>query len=187
MNKKRGEFGYLKAKKKKSLLGTFAMALAGFVIFFLGLFLNDMSKQNIFTIIAVLFVLPGAKFLVGYIVVFPYHAVSKERFDRVKEKMPENAQLYTDMVITSAEKVMHLDFAVVGNGQVIALTGPEKQDLAYVRNYLTKGVHNWGTEYKVKILDSEKRFLLEVSAMQVKEADKTEEDRVKSFLISLVV
>ena len=63
MNKKRGEYGYIAARKKKTLLGTIIIALIGVAIFLVGLFLNKMSNRNLFTIIAVLAVLPAAKHL----------------------------------------------------------------------------------------------------------------------------
>lgn len=187
MKTKRGEFGYITARKRKALLGTLLMVLIGLSVFLTGLFLNNMSNRNIFTIVAVLFVLPGAKFLVAYIVTFPYHSTSKERYDQVLEVLPEQTELYTDLVITSSEKVMHLDFIVIGNGQVIGLLGKGKQELSYVRKYLVSGIHNWGTDYKVKIVDSEKMFLNEVSKIDIKEVNKEEEENVKSYITSLVV
>lgn len=183
----RGDFGYIHAKKKKSFIGVFCMVLLGVAIFMLGLFLNKMSNRNVFTVIAVLFVLPGAKFLVALIVTMPYQSVTKKRYERVQEKLVSGAVLYTDMVITSPEKIMHLDFAVVGNGQVLALLGKGKQELTYVKKYLTDGVRNWGSGYTVKILDSEKAFLSDVAAMKEKEVDKEEEEKVRSYLISLIV
>lgn len=187
MKIKRGDFGYIKAKKRRSLTGTLLMVLIGVVIFLAGLFLNKMSNRNVFTVIAVLFVLPGAKFLVAYIVTFPYQSVSRERYDKVSKLLPEGMTLYTDLVITSAEKVMNLDFIAIGNGQVIGLTGPKKQELSYIRKYLTKGVQNWGEGYKVKIVDSEKTFLKELTRVELCEMDEEEEDNVKSYFTSLIV
>lgn len=187
MKTKPGEFGYIIARKRKALLGTLIMVLIGLAVFLTGLLLNNMSNRNIFTVIAVLFALPGAKFLVAYIVTFPYHSVSKERYDKVSEILPEKTELYTDLVITSSEKVMHLDFIVVGNGHVIGLLGEGKQELSYVRKYLTNGVHNWGTDYKVKIVDSEKTFLNEVSKIDIIDVDEEEEEHVKSYITALIV
>ena len=187
MKIERGDFGYIQARKRKALLGTILMAVIGVAIFVTGLLLNKMSNRSVFTIIAVLFVLPGAKFLVAYIVTFPYQSVSRERYDKVKSALTENMTLYTDLVITSSEKVMHLDFIAVGNGQVIGLVGPKKQDIAYIRKYLTGGVQNWGTGYKVKIVDNEKTFLGELSRVEACEVDPKEEKEVKSFVTSLVV
>lgn len=187
MNKKRGEYGYIAARKKKTLLGTIIIALIGVAIFFVGLFLNKMSNRNLFTIIAVLAVLPAAKQLVAFIVLFPFKTTQKERYQKAKDMIGEEMKLYSDLVITSPEKIMHLDLAAVGNGQVICLLGQGKQELNYVRKYLTEGVHNWGRNYKVKVVDSEKTFLGELSKVQPVEVDRDEEDKVNSYLLSLIV
>lgn len=187
MKVKRGEFGYIKARKKRALLGVLTMVAIGVAIFLLGLILNKMSNRNIFTVIAVLFALPGAKYLVAFIVMFPYQSVTRLRYENVEKKLAPGAVLYTDLVITSSEKVMHLDFVVVGNGQVLAVLGNGKQELTYVRKYLIDGVRNWGSGYTVRITDSEKSFLADVAAMKEKEVDEEEERKVKSYLTSLIV
>lgn len=187
MKAKRGEFGYITAKKRRSLFGLLLMALIGVSIFLIGLFLNGMSNRNIFTVIAVCFALPGAKFLVGFIITFPYHSVSEERYEKAKEILPEGTELLTDLVITSSEKVMHLDFVVIGNGQVIALLGNGKQELDYVRKYVAGGVHNWGPRYKVKIVENEKTFINEVMKIEQKEVDAEEQERVKSYFTAITV
>ena len=76
--------GYIEAKKKRSILLTLLMALLGIVVFLVGFFLNEMSNRNIFTVAAILFVLPGAKFLVGFIVVFPYRSEAGKDMKRLK-------------------------------------------------------------------------------------------------------
>lgn len=183
----RGELGYLEYKKKKALAGTIAMAVAGIIVFLTGYFLNNMSNRNIFTIFAVLFVLPGAKFLVAYIVAFPYHTVGKERYDKIKTHVAEGMELYTDLVITSSEKVMSLDFVAVGNNSVIGLTRDKKVEISYIRKYLTQGVANWGDGYKVKIVESEKLFLSELDNIKNVQTDEEQEKNVKSYIISLIV
>jgi len=184
---RKGDRGYIEAKKKRSIIFTLLMALFGVIVFLVGYFLNDMSNKNIFTVIAVLFALPGAKFLVGFIVVFPYHSVSKERYDKVSRHVGEGMQLYTDLVITSTEKVMELDFAAIGNNQVICLVGKAGQDIGYIRKYLSGGVANWGSGYKVKVVDSEKIFINELDCVSKAEIDEEEEENVKSYLTSLIV
>lgn len=184
---KKGEYGYIQNRKKHTIQGVAAMAALGIAVYLLGLFLNDMSGRNIFTVIAVLFALPGAKWLVGFIVIFPYHSVEQERYERVQERIPDGMELYTDLVITSSEKIMHLDFLAVGQKQVIALLGDGKQELSYVRKYLSDGVGKWGNGYKVKIVDSEKIFLQELGGVNSVEADQEEEELVKSYLLSLIV
>lgn len=191
MGQKRGEFGYIRAKKKKTLLLTVLFTVVAIAIYVLGLFLNHMSRQNIFTVIAVLGVLPTVKQIVGFIVVFPYSSVPKEQYDRVCGVVPQGMQLMTDLVITSPDKIMHLDYMAVGNKQVVALLGNGKQETAYVLEYLSKGVANWGTDYKVRILEQEKKFLRELSQVHpiasMNETEKEEEEQVLSYLTSLIV
>lgn len=195
---KKGEFGYIAKRKKRTIVMSFMILLIAVIIFVAGLLLNKMSKANIFTILAVLCVLPWAKQIVALVVLFPYHSVSRERYEKVKTAVkgridgdtdsddPEPVRLYTDLVITSSEKIMNLDFVVVGYGQVIALVGKKGQDVAYIRQYLSKGVAQWG-DYKVKIVESEKLFLKDVEGLQPNQTNPEERENVNSYLRSLIV
>ena len=46
---------------------------------------------------------------------------------------------------------------------------------------------NWGDNYKVKIVESEKLFLNELDNVKVVEADEEQEENVKSYIVSLIV
>ena len=186
MSIEKGCAGYINRRKKNAFIGVLCMALIGIIVFIVGLFLNNMSNRNIFTVAAVLFVLPGAKYLVRFIVMFPYHSIGEERYNKIKEYLDEGMQLYTDLIITSSEKVMFLDFIVIGNNHVIGLIG-KGQDLSYIRKYLSKGVLNWGDSYKVKIVDSEKVFINELKNIEPADVDEEEENNVKSYITSLIV
>lgn len=185
----KGGFGYISRRKKRILLWCVLILLVAVAIFLTGYFLNHQSRANIFTVLAILCVLPWAKQVVALVVLFPYRSVSRERYDKVSALVQEPVKLYTDLVITSPERIMNLDFAVVGNGQVVALVGKKGQDVAYIRNYLTQGVANWG-DYKVKVLESEKLFLQEVRQLsdgEDREENEEEAQRVNSYLYSLIV
>ena len=81
---------------------------------------------------------------------------------------------------------MNLDFAVVGAGHVIALIGKDGQDVSYIREYLTNGVHQWG-DFQVQIVTSEKLFFKEVERMQEHEVTAEEAENVDSYIRSLIV
>ena len=118
---------------------------------------------------------------------FPYHSVDKQLYNKAKEHTGNKMQLYADMLITSPEKVMYLEFIAVGSKPIVALATGKKQEIQYIRKYLSDGVANWGEGYKVKILDNEKSFLREIDNVAVQEADEEEEANVKSYITSLVV
>lgn len=186
----KGSFGYINKKKKRKIIMVVVIILIALAIFAVGLLLNKMSRANIFTVLAILCVLPWAKQLVALIVLFPYHSVSSERYERALKSIEVNGmqdlKLYTDLVITSPDKVMNLDFAVVGAGHVIALVGKSGQDVSYIREYLTNGVHQWG-DFQVQIVTSEKLFLKEVERMQLRLVSEEDAERVDSYLRSLIV
>lgn len=156
----RGSFGYIKKKKRRHAGMVLLLLLIGVIIFIIGLFIHKFDRANICTVMAVLMVLPAAKNLVTCIVVFPYKSVSKERYDKISELAGDNAILMTDMVITSPEKVMNLDFVLITDNQVLGLVGKAKQDSAYIEKYLKSSLKENGVDgFVVKIFEDENQFI----------------------------
>lgn len=198
----KGDFGYISSEKRKYLFKIILYLLIAAGIFVLGLFLNKFSITNIFTVAAILVVLPWARAVVGYVVFIPYKSVSRERYDKVKALVSKNQRLYADMVVTSPETSMGLDFLVKGNGAVIGLMcktkkgfatslvlGKDGQDIKYVQNYISKGCRNWAPDYRVKIYENEleDKFLREIKDMEDREVNPKEEEDLLGFLHSIIV
>lgn len=193
----KGDWDYISRRRNRQLLYTFLLAMVGVIIFLVGYFLNKRQTSNIFTIVAMLMALPGAKTLVGAIILFPYHDVSKERYEQVK-KIVEKQQstLFSSVVFTSAEKVMNLDFLVVGYGEVLCLfpqkgkkysPDSKKKELVYIKSYLQNGVANWSDRVSVRIFEEEKAFFKALTGMKRKEVSEEEMQAVLSYLVSLIV
>jgi hypothetical protein len=187
----KGTFGYINKQKKRKIIGIVLYLLLAVAIYLVGLFLNKMEQANIFTVFAILCVLPWAKQVVALVVFFPYHSVSKERYEKVQAQVTcgEDEKLYTDLVITSQDKIMHLDFLFVGKGHVVALVGKKGQDVAYIRKYLSDGVKQWA-DFTVKVVESEKVFLAEAGKEKVTPKDRgtkggnmTAEKQGKTFTV----
>lgn len=185
--KKKGEYGYIAKSKRIDVIKMIIYVGIALAIFVLGLFLNKMSYQNIFTMVAILFVLPWARVLVEFIVFFPYKTPEKEKYDKVEKAIGEDTVLASDMVITSTEKSMGLDFLVMGNGYVIGVIMNQKQDVDEIQNYLRKGVNNWSDKYRVKIYGKYDEFLKDVKEAKGKEISEKERENVEKFIFSLVV
>lgn len=162
----KGTHGYIKYKKNKQLRDTISIALVGIIIFVVGYLLNDNSKNNVFTIIAILLALPGAKMLVGYIVVAPYRSMNDKEYEQVCKVISPNAAMISDLVITSPDKVMNLDLVVVDNHHVIALQGKEGQDISYIQTYLMRTIKNQGYSFEVKVLTDFSEFLSRVKTLE---------------------
>lgn len=189
MKLQRGDYGYIREKKKSQFAGMLLMIILGIGIFTAGLLLNKMSKANIFTVAAVLLTLPGANYLTKLVVLFPYHTAEKEMYDKVKNMIPKENVLLCDMVITSSEKVMNLDFVIVSDSSVIGVVGRKGQDIPYINQYLAKGVRNWGDGYRVKVCETYEGFEKEIKREMKRESTGTakEKEEVLAYIRSLIV
>lgn len=172
----RGSFGYIKRKKKRQIIMILVLILAAVIIFMTGLFLNKFDRANVCTVLSILFVLPIVKILVIYIVLFPYKSVPEELYNRIKNIVCENAILMTDMVITSPDKSMGLDFIVITDNQVIGIIGKKKQDIKYIEDYLKKSLkENKIDGFTVKIFDDYTQFERCLSDKKFDKNDRQEE------------
>lgn len=185
------EYGYIDYRKKRQLFMTVLMVIIGILIYILGCALNKGENTNVFTVAAILMVLPGAKYLVNFVVLFPFHTPAKEEYEKLKAFEKEGTCLYSDLVITSPEKVMNLDFLLLKEGCVMGVIGKKSQELPYIQKYLSTGVRNWGTNYRVKIYGNYKELLkgVEEAGFKKETAIKDEKEflSVEAYLKSLIV
>ena len=154
----RGEYGYLKQRKNKALVGTFLMVLIGVAIFGLGLLLNKMEATNIFTVVAICMVMPAAKFFVSYVVMFPYQPITPETGERLASYAKAGDTVLYDVVFTSSEKVMHLDCIFVTGHQIIGYTSRAKDNIQIMQEYLKKECKLRCISYAVYIVAEEKQI-----------------------------
>lgn len=183
----KGSFEYIKQRKKRQLSLTLLMFGIALGIFVLGLVLNKFDKRNIFTVFAVLAVLPSTKILISYIILIPFHSISKERYDAVMNATPEGVTVWTDVVFSSPEKVMMLDFMVIDHHFVICYT-ENKDRMKMMEEYLRTGITKREYHYQLEMYDDFTRFTKRIGKLQLDESQKDQnyKDTVE-FLSSLMV
>ena len=176
---KKGEYGYLKSKKKSAITHTLLMAGIGIAIFMIGLLLNKMEVANIFTVLAFLMVLPAAKAFVSFIILIPYASISQEQKDSLAQYAKEQDVVLYDVVFTSAEKIMHLDCIYITQHQVIGYTSRKKDNLKVIEEYLKKELNIRCLDFKVYLVKEEKqikdRMRLRVEEAQTNNSKAVEE------------
>lgn len=177
--------GYITSRKKISALWLFIFIVVAVGIFLAGYFWTH-TRANVLTVFAVLMVLPGAKRVVNLIVMLPRKSVGKERFEKVKKAAGEGV-VFTDYVFTSTEKIMHLDFVVIKNGNVLGVTAPSRQDVTYMKKYLADSVHKVASSYIVTVFDSDEQMIKQLSRLSQIEGEPEKEEKVVEYLRSLAV
>lgn len=116
----KGEFGYLAYKKSRNMIKTIIAFAVVLVIFIIG-FIIWKSKNNYLTMLAVVLVLPAAKFAVSYFVLIPHKNCDKELKSAIEERKGELNSVY-DLVVSNKQKPVGIMAAVISDNQILAYT-----------------------------------------------------------------
>ncbi len=208
----KGSYGYIRRKKKAYILKTLLYLCIGVAIFMVGLCLNKFQSNNIFTVLAMLMVLPGAKALVALAVFWPFTSVSYDRVHDIYESLKEvytdiaeektvmsypdaiegQLNIYFDMVYTSSEKVMNLDVLVIIGTRMLGLQGSKKQKLSYLETHLRDSLEKRGLTFGVKIYDKEDSFKKALKELKQENSEtsihnKKDRNEVIEFIETIIV
>lgn len=185
MRIEKGNQGYIKKRKQVDLIWLLVLLALGAGIFLAGYFLTHV-RANIFTVLSVLMVLPAAKRVVALMVLMPRKGVSRERYEKLRP-YAENGTLYAEYVFTSTEKIMHLDFLLVKNGNVLGVIAPSKQDVSYMKKYLSDCVKKAAPGYHVQLFEEDEKLISHVQRLTQVEADADREKALLAYLLSLAM
>ncbi len=184
----RGQFEYIKKKKKERFIICLIWGALIIGILVAG-FLITKSRESIFTVAAILTVLPAAKFVVSFCMLLPYQSQTREKYDMVC-KAAKEAIVCTDMLISTEKKVLPTDFVVIRDGNVCGYSGHPKFDARFAQEYLTAMYKRNGVKPNIKMFTDEKKFLQrvrELAAMEIDEKQTERDTRTKELLLTLIL
>ncbi len=174
---KKGLFGYLKKQPVRIGLLTIVLLIGCASVFLIGFFTTGSSK-NILTVIAVLGMLPVAKFIVSFIMYVKAEKYSCEKsiYDEI-EAASSNRDFCRgyDFYLTSYSTNYPLASAFVHDGSVIALS-IGKTDAKSCREHIEKYLSQNSIEgFKVYILDNKDKYLERIKSVD-SDYQKSEND-----------
>lgn len=182
MKIQKGDYKYLQHRKVTQLLISLGCFILVLIAILTGYFYYGDTK-NIGTVVGIVCVIPAAKFLVTYIVMFPYNTPDIKMYERLKEY---DVTLMTGLVMSSTEKVNYAEFAVIKDKHVFFYIqhskGKEHDMEKYFKNII--GENFPGTVVKTytdfeKFCDNVER----ISAKQQSGADKRIADFIKIYVM----
>lgn len=178
--KKKGEAGYISARKKQVIVKTILEFGIVIALLVLGI-LQTGSRMNVLTVVAVLGCLPAAKALVEVIMILPHKTVSEEHIQDIEARGTEVSRLY-DLVFTSEKKVMPVESVVIVGNTICGYTSSEKCDVKFTTQHMQTYLHANGChKVSVKIYQEFSEYLKRVEEMNLiaqkgeKETRKNEE------------
>ncbi len=183
----RCEYGRIREVKRKNITGMLCMIAIGVAIFVLGLFLNKFDKRNIFTVVAILFVLPMARYLSTLLVTLPYKTPDKALYERVKETVPKGSILFSDYLFTSPERAMGMSFFVLTGNELIGLATSEKEKTEKMTEYLSTELKRRAIPGKVTVHKEQDKFFSALKRIDAATRTEEEMQELIEFLRSLAV
>ena len=187
--KEKGEFGYLNYRKKLNLIKmivSFAVVAAVLIIGFI----VYKTRANIFTVAAIVLVLPAAKMAVAYFVVLPHKPADNElEKDELKEKVESKSGslgVYYDLIFSNSKKPIGTQAVVVSDAAVIALTNENNADKKLFETSLKDFMANDSRSVNVTLYNDEKSFLSRVSTLALSKDDSTPNMNIEKNAHSLL-
>lgn len=178
----RGEYGHIRSEKRSLCLGAVLMVVLAVALFFLGLLLNRWEKRNIFSVAAVLFVLPWARYVSTLVVLLPYHTAPKEQYEKIVKAIPANTAWLADYVFSSKDCVMGLSYLVLTGSELIGLAAGKKEKKERLAAYLEDVIRRGGFSGTVVICETEEEFLKKLSGISKSENNADEQTELKEAL-----
>lgn len=183
----RCEYGRIRDVKRRNLLGVLCMIAIGVAIFILGLLLNKFEKRNIFTVVAVLFALPMARYLSTLLVTLPYKTPEKALYEKVKQSVPKGSILFSDYLFSSSERAMGMSFFVLTGNELIGLAAREQEKTDKIKEYLSEEMKRRAIPGKVTVHKEQEKFFSALKKMDAATRTEEEMQELVEFLRSLAI
>ena len=153
MSKKKGakgNYGYVKAERKKRLLITLLLFAIPLLIFFSGLIYNG-TRNNILTVVAILCCLPACKSTVGAIMIWLVKPM-KESDYRAISAQAGNLTMAYELLFTTYEKNTFVDALAICGNQLVGYSSRLEKGSQDIEKHLTNMMRNDGFALQVKII-----------------------------------
>lgn len=174
----KGEYGYIEKKKKTTIVWTIFLFIIAVAIFLLGYFTTG-KRENLFTVLAVLDLLPASRSAVNMIMY-----LRTPRYDKsIQENIESNAgdvKVLYQLYMTSYKKNFSLDCISVRGNNVIGLSTFDKCDINACQEHIEfYGKQNGFNNLTIKIFDNEKKFIDRLVQLNSLDTGNKEDDLVE--------
>lgn len=161
--REKGIPGYIKARKQLYIVAT-AIGLTVVAAFFVTGLILCKTRNNLLTVMAILMVLPTAKFAVDLIMCIACRPVSAGLYEKLEAADNKFLHKY-ECLFTSKEKATYVTALVITPHAVCAYTTDAKADTARFKQELEKYVKEARLSVTVSLYNDENQFIKKVKLM----------------------
>lgn len=183
----KGQPGYLNKYKKKQLRLVMLYFSLVLICFLVGIIVYHTNK-NVFTIPAVLLVLPAARALGHYLVIFSYASYPDTKVEALYNLTKSQICLMFDLVVTTNESTLYVPVGAIHKEQIIfwlpAGKKPEKAEklINHIKQVL--GFSNAMT-YDIIVTENESEFITLIDNLETEEVS-SQKQVVSSILTTCI-
>lgn len=168
----KGTFGYIKKQTRFEIVKTALLFLMAFGIFFIGYYTLG-TKKSLWSVLAVLSLLPASKSLVGLIMLLRYKSLSSDEYNHFRNVVGSIGTLYEN-VLTTTEKSYYLPVISYAKGSLIAFGALKSEDIQKLSSHLSTVLNNAGhKDITIKIFNNENDFASRLVQMNDSLSDDT--------------
>jgi len=166
---KKGSYGYTDAHKKAQLLKTLIYFMLPLALFLAG-YITTKTKNNYFTIFALVGCLPACKELVNVLMFRNRRSMPRELYEEI-EAHAKGMETAYELVLTTYEKNYPLHCVTVCGNEAVGYTTKRDLDHRKVEEHIASVLKKNGLSVHVHIFTDLKQFLDRVDALAVKEKE----------------
>lgn len=138
----KGDYGYYSyEKKRRTAIVAFLFGVC-LLVFFTGLIMTG-TRKNLFTLVAILGVLPAAKWTTSLIMILLQKPVDRTVYE-VTEKIAGDLTHGYELCVTAYEGRLSLDAVVVCGNSIAAYSSAEKGRFEFMETHIRKILHGNG-------------------------------------------
>lgn len=159
----KGTYGYIRKQTLFEIIKTIVLFAMAFGIFLIG-YLTLGTRKSLWSVFAVLALLPASKSLVGVIMLLRFRSLSSEQYSRYLSVTKSIPAVYEN-VITTTGKAYYLPVICCLASTVTAYTTADSSGINVLKEHIDSVLKNGGHKAVVKIFDNEDEFILRVKQM----------------------
>lgn len=175
----KGDYGYLQKNKLIQLTISLGLIIMVMIIFYTG-YIKYGNTKNIFTVLAVVSVIPMAKFIVGYLVIAKYKSLSQTEYEDLTSNIGQD-MLY-DLIISSTDKVYNAKVSIVKDNSVYLYMSDKKYNKNDIEKYVRTFLETECKVTSVKVFNELSEFKKMAGKLEKNETGKYD-DRIRKLLL----
>ena len=174
----KGTYGYIRKQTVFEIIKTILLFAMAFGIFLIG-YLTLGTRKSLWSVFAVLALLPASKSLVGVIMLLRFRSLSPRQYESYISATGSIPAIYEN-ILTTTGRAYYLPVICCIASTVTAYTTADSSELNAVKEHIESVLKNGGHKAVVKVFDNESDFILRVKQMT---NNLSLEDREKSVRI----